>query len=168
MKIHSTLSGGITLLVILTVIPGLVSAELPKKESSYSEKGHYGKMGSSAHGKKEVKGHGDGLGFHTKSWRHTLTDEQKKKADVMHLGLKKGSAPLKALKSLKETELTALIIQEKFDMNAIVQKIDEILEVKRKLMMMHNEHKVQMRAMLTPDQRTSFDMDLLGKGSHAH
>lgn len=169
MKFQRAVSGMLTSLLILVFASAVVWAEPPKKEASGMDKRHHGMSGSSPHGKKESKGHGggmDGMHLYGKSWRYTLTDEQKMKADAMHLELKKASAPLKALLSLKEAELNAMIVKDKPDMAAVGKKIDEILEVKRRLMLGHNEHKTHMRAMLTPDQRISFDMDLLGKGGH--
>ena len=125
------------------------------------EKKHGAKGG---HGSMKAGGHVFGPG-----WKETLEEDQKLKIDKMHLALKKKMVVLKAEKKVKEAELGLLVTSAKPDMNAINKKIDEIVEIKRALMKMKYAHMVEMRSVLTPDQRISFDMGVLssrGKGGH--
>lgn len=158
---------GITgLALFLWAAPAPVWADPPEKSGSMGM--DHGKMkGSSGHGMdKNGGGHGGGMHLFTKDWRSTLSDEQKEKADRMHIDLMKKSAALKATMAMKEAELTGLLMQDRPDMDAIHKKIDEILEVKRRLMIGKNDHIVQMRGMLTPEQRLSFDAGLLKMSAH--
>ena len=126
----------------------------------------HGKMG---HGKEESQsykrkhhgGHGMGHLFGSQ-WMETLTDEQKVQADKVHLALKKSLIVPKAKLNVKKAELNNLVIKDNPDKEAIYQKIDEILELKREIMHKKNDHKVEMRDMLTAEQQVSFDMKLLG------
>ena len=63
-------------------------------------------------------------------------------------------------------ELAILVTQDSPDQNAIDKKIDEILELKREKMRKKYALKVDMRSILTPEQRVSFDMHLLKKAQH--
>ena len=161
-QVHMILAG-IMLMVLWVVVPGIVLAE-PSKESTRGQK-DYGRKGHLlGHGMDQSMGqHGSDYKMHlySENWRHTLTDKQKTKADQMHVEVKKKMAPLEAQKSFKEAELKALVTQDDPDISAINQKIDEILEVRRKIMQKKYAHKVEMRGMLTPGQRLSFDLSLL-------
>ncbi|HEY5648228.1 MAG TPA: Spy/CpxP family protein refolding chaperone [Nitrospiria bacterium] len=99
-------------------------------------------------------------------WKDTLTDEQKKKMDEMHLVLEKTISVVTAKKDLKKKELRLLIIQDKPDMKAIEKKVNEITELAGDLMLIRIGHKTDMRAMLTPEQRVSFDMMILNGPPH--
>ena len=127
-----------------------------------SGKGHMGgsKMGASHRGPGHLFG---------PDWHSTMSKSQKKQADQMHLQLKKETATLKAALKLKKTELNMLVVQDKPDMTGINQKIKEVLEMKRQLMVKKYSHKVEMRSMLSSEQRVSFDMGILGKsGRRSH
>ena len=168
MKHSQMILAGTLLMVLWVVVPGIVLAE-PSKGSTRGHK-DYGQKGySMGHGTDRSMGqHGADHKMHlySENWRHTLTDKQKMKADQMHVEVKKKMAPLEAQKSFKEAELKALVTQDDPDISAINQKIDEILEVKREIMQKKNAHIVEMRDMLTPEQRLSFDMKLLTQKKH--
>lgn len=108
----------------------------------------------------QLKGHGMGMGMETPSWKETLTDEQKMKADKMHLELKKAMSILEAKANLKEAELNDLITQDNPDTNAIQSNISDIMEIKKEMMIKKYDHMVEMRSILTPEQRLSFDLGL--------
>lgn len=121
--------------------------------------GHKGSpmMGGAPHGPDHAYG---------SSWRKSLSDKQKKKADQMHLELKKEISGIAAAKELKLAELKLLVVQDRPDMQAVEVKIGEILDLKRQIMIKRYAHKVEMRAMLTPEQRVSFDMGMLSGSPH--
>ena len=78
-----------------------------KKDSDQSmdmgKKDKGGKDGMSGHGMGHVFGPG---------WMETLTDDQKKKAEEMHLQLKKDLSTLEAAKGLRKAELDLLVLQD--------------------------------------------------------
>lgn len=107
-------------------------------------------------------------------WKETLTDEQREKIDKMHLMLKKSNGITEAQLGLKKEELKALVLLDRPDKKAVSNKVDEIAELKAKLLLNRYEHIIEMREVLTPKQRIHFDMAILrdhhgkhaGKGKH--
>lgn len=138
-----------------------------------AEMSKHGEHGKSSTGHQRMK-HGKGskmeqhhgrraghlFGSH---WKDTLTDQQKKKADRMHVALKKSISVVEAMLKVKRTELSNLVVQDNPDTKAIHSKIDEILKSIKKVMRNKYDHMVEMRDMLTSEQRVSFDMGLLKK-----
>jgi Spy/CpxP family protein refolding chaperone len=100
------------------------------------------------------------MGMETPGWKETLTEEQKMKADKMHLELKKAMSILEAKTNLKEAELNDLITQDNPDTKAIQSNINDIMEIKKEMMIKKYDHMVEMRTILTPEQRLSFDLGL--------
>lgn len=118
----------------------------------------------------EDKGHGKGMhgaakkAHHfTAHWAKTLSDEQKLKVDQMHLALDRELVVLKARAALLEKELNALAARDDADLEAIHAKIDELMKVKGAILRQRFDHIVEMRAILTPQQRISYDMGVLGR-----
>ncbi len=132
----------------------------------YPGQGHAPKDSHAAKGhKKEKKAHhksgGHKMHLFTADWHDTLNDQQKIEVDEMHLQLMKESGPIKAMIKVKKMELAVLATDEKADLKAINQKIDEILALKRQKMQKRFAHIVEMRQMLSPEQRLSYDMRIL-------
>jgi Spy/CpxP family protein refolding chaperone len=143
----------LSILVLVVAVP--VSAKMSERmEHGKSSMKHHAMMG-------REKGHLFGS-----PWKETLTDEQKMRADKMHLELKKATSVPKALLNVKKAELNKLVVNKNPDIKAIHRKIDEILELKREIMRKKYEHMVEMRGMLTSEQRVSFDMKLLEMAGH--
>ncbi len=138
----------VSMLVLVAAVPA--SAQMGKMME-------HGKSGMKHHAMKD-RGMGHLFGPH---WKETLTDKQKMQADQMHLTLKKATSVPKALLSVKKAELNKLVVNKSPDIKAIHRKIDEIFELKREIMRKKYEHMVEMRSMLTPKQRVSFDMKLV-------
>lgn len=141
--------------------------------AAVAEPGH---MGGGMHGMKgahggycDMKKDHMGMGQH---WKYTLTDEQKARADKMHLELKKSMAVLKERLGVAKAELALLVVSDKPDTAAINRKIDDILAIKKEMMRKKYSHKVEMRGILTPEQRVSFDMHVVsgsgGKDGRGH
>lgn len=116
--------------------------------------------------KMEKTEHHEGRGEEAMRWKQTLTEDQKMKADKMHLELKKAMEVLTAKVKLKEAELNAMVTKDKPDTNAIHGKINEIAELKKEMMTKKYDHILEMRAMLTPEQRVSFDLGISGWMHH--
>ncbi len=121
------------------------------------------KMGTKMMGHPGKHGPGHLFGPH---WKKTLTDEQKMQADRMHLALKKEIRVLEARLNVEKTELSNLVVQDSPDTKAIHRKIDGVIELKREIMQKKYNHIIEMRGMLTKEQRVSFDMGVLKKDKH--
>ena len=93
-------------------------------------------------------------------WKETLTEEQKVAADKLHLTLMRSVNVLKAQLRVKKIEANNMVVSDSPDKNAIYQKIDEILKLKRIIMQTKYDNMIEMRNILTPEQRVSFDMKL--------
>jgi Spy/CpxP family protein refolding chaperone len=109
-------------------------------------------------GKQYRMGHG-GSGC----WRASLTDEQRKKLDPLRLEYKKKVYPLKAKIKQAKVELALLIGSDSPKQKDIDKKIDEIAKLKAEKMRLKATHKIAVRKLLTPEQKTKFDMKLLKK-----
>jgi Spy/CpxP family protein refolding chaperone len=146
------------LLIFSILLLGLNAPALAQmghmKEGTHSSKPQHREMG---HGK----------GMHEAScWMKSLTAEQKATGAKLRLEFKKVKSLLKAKITVKKVELAILVTQDSPDQNAIDKKINEILELKREKMRKKYAFKVDMRSILTPEQRVSFDMHLLKKAQH--
>lgn len=101
---------------------------------------------------------GGGMGMDMPAWKKTLTDEQKLKADKMHLELKRVMGVLDARADVKEAELNALITQDDPDTKAIQATINDLMDIRKEMMTKKYDHILDMRSILTPEQRLSFDL----------
>ncbi len=99
-------------------------------------------------------------------WMSSLNKEQQGTAEKMRLEFNKTKALLVAQVTVKKVELATLVTQETIDQNAINKKIDEILELKKEKLQKKYTFKVNMRKMLTPEQRVLFDNQLFKKALH--
>lgn len=129
------------------------------------DKGHdHGQKKDKAEAKEEGKCEmmGGGMGMETPAWKESLTEEQQMKADKMHLELKRAMGILEAKADLKEAELNGLITQDDPDTKAIEGAISGIMEIKKETMLKKYEHILEMRSILTPEQRLSFDLGHVG------
>ncbi|MEK7773402.1 MAG: periplasmic heavy metal sensor, partial [Deltaproteobacteria bacterium] len=144
-------------IVQMSMIALMAGATLAFAQMGDMEHGHDVKME-----KMEKAKQCEGRGMETPLWKKTLTEEQKMKADKMHLELKKAASVLEAKVKLNEAELNGLIMKDKPDANAIHRKINDIMELKKEMMTRKYDHMVEMRSILTPEQRISFDFGLSG------
>ena len=109
-----------------------------------------------------------GKGHHCKhhggaSWKGSLSDEQQKKLDKLHLDYKKKKYPIKTKLKTAKVELALLMTANSPNQKDIDKKIDEILNLKAKKMRLKAAHKIEVRKMLTDEQRIQFDMHVLKK-----
>lgn len=102
-------------------------------------------------------------------WAETLTDKQKVAVDKMHLDVDRKEKLLRAKMRTADMELRELSIQDNADMKAINKKIDEIVGYRAEIMRNRYAHIVEMREILTEQQRISYDMGVLNhKGDKKH
>jgi len=99
-------------------------------------------------------------------WMSSMTDDQKARMDDMHLKLGKEMGLLEARLDVKEAELKNLVTQDSPDKKAVSKKIDEIMDLKKEMMTKRYDHVMELRGILTPDQRRSFDMMFFGGMRH--
>ncbi len=142
--------------VIATVLlasAGFTLAETHKNmmvHSTAMTRGHGGVFGHGGHGR----------------WRDTLDKSQKKKIDAMHLALKREMIPLRAELSLRMAELRNMVTVKAPDKTAIRKKIREIGALRDRIMEKRYSHILEMRKVLMPDQRRSFDLEFISGTGH--
>ncbi|MDJ0890184.1 MAG: periplasmic heavy metal sensor [Gammaproteobacteria bacterium] len=113
---------------------------------------HGGHHGHAAHHGKKL------FGPH---WRTTLSPEQANELDRLRVEHAKRKMPLKAKAKAIKLELTALATADEPGTSTMDARIDELLAVKGEMLKHKYAHIAAMRKVLTPEQRVSFDMDVL-------
>ncbi len=92
--------------------------------------------------------------------------------DRIRVEYMKRKLPLKAKARAVKLELLALATADEPDTAAVKSQIDALLDVKRETMRLKYNHIAAKRRLLTPEQRVSFDMDVLkrakSKGKKRH
>lgn len=157
------------------VVASPVSAQEHASKGGHSETTHHSDAKKHCKMPCKMKGHKTSKTEHqsgahkmhlfTEDWHDTLTQDQKIDIDKMHTQLMKESAPIKAEIKLKKIELAVLATQDQPDTEAIHKKIDEILDLKRQKMLKRFGHIVEMRHMLSSEQRLSYDAHIIGRAA---
>jgi Spy/CpxP family protein refolding chaperone len=139
--------------------------------------GQPGKGGHGGHGAQHGAGH-SGKGGHARArlysahWKTTLDETQKQALDRLHVDYARVKHPAKARRQALEMELRALATASQPNQAAIGAKLDQLLAVQRELMQAKYAYLVGQRQILNPEQRLSFDMELLhpdqGRGGDHH
>lgn len=116
------------------------------------------------------RGHGMGHGRHHlfgDHWKKTLTPEQKVQLDRLHLAFaKKKHGLMSGIRALK-VQLAVMAVADQQQPGAVEAHIDNLLTAKRQLMQTKYSYIVAQRKVLTPEQRVSFDMDVIHKADRA-
>lgn len=98
-----------------------------------------------------------------------LTDEQQNQMADLRLELQKQMEPLRAKMVVLRSDLKLLMIAETPDMKKIEAKSNEISKLQGETHLLQLKHKLQVRSMLTPEQKKKFDLMILsGKGGSGH
>ena len=111
-------------------------------------------------------GHGRGMGHgmcHGKAWMADLSKEQQTQLDKKHVDYKKQKLLLKTKIKQAKVELALLVTSDSPNKKEINSKIDQVLKLKGEKMRLAAEHKVEVRKLLTTEQRVSFDTHVLKK-----
>ena len=111
--------------------------------------GHQGHRGH--HGKKLFGPH----------WKTSLSPEQAQEMDRLRVEYMKHKMPLKAKSEAIKLGLAALATADEPNVDALNERIEDLLAVKREMMTLKYKHIAAKRRLLTPEQRVSFDMDVL-------
>lgn len=121
---------------------------------------HHGMMEGAGGGR---HGHMHGGDVAGRDWKTALTEEQKAEIDWITLRLSQQQQLLKAQMDVKEAELNQLMVGEDVVPDQWHAKLDELLLLKRDYLMNKYQRVIEVRQVLTPQQRVSFDLDILGR-----
>ncbi len=139
---------------LLALVPCVVSAE-PEAPSAHHE------APSADTGAHNDAAHKSSHNF-TDHWVKTLNSDQKTRVDMMHLELDRELVVLKAQEELVQKQINTLVARDHAATNAVYAKIDELMGIKKQILRSRYTHILEMRAILTPAQRISYDMETLG------
>jgi Spy/CpxP family protein refolding chaperone len=130
------------------------------------------------HGEHPAGMHGDwhGHGFsgycHDNRWQDSLTDSQQKDVQKARLGYLKKKDLIKAKLKQAKVEFATLLTQDSPSNSAINKKVDDISKLYSEKMRAKADYKIQIRKILTADQRVKFDTELMkhasGKEGYGH
>lgn len=166
----------IALLVAVTAMPAVTLADGHGPEQEKATE--YRKVGQRGEGRYAGKSRGEACykrgkrgskkykKLFAESWRKTLTEEQKMQLDRLKVAHVKARWPDKARAKALKMQLAALSVQDLPDSARIDETIKELLDVKRAMLMRRHQYITAKRAILTPEQRISFDMDVMKRAKH--
>lgn len=86
-----------------------------------------------------------------------LTDEQKEQIKAIRLNGQKEALPLRNELMEKKARLRTLTTSEDYNENSVNNTIDEISELEASLMKLRQNHRQEVREILTEEQRIIFD-----------
>ena len=90
---------------------------------------------------------------------------QKEAIDHMHHKLHDDQAPFKAKEAQALKELNEMTIREGVRIEDVNAKIDELMEAKTQIMRLRYDHLIEMRTILTDDQKVGYDKDVLNRSA---
>lgn len=90
---------------------------------------------------------------------------QKEAIDRMHHKLHDDQAPFKAKEAKALKELNEMTILEGVNIEDVHTKIDELMAAKNQIMRLRYEHLIEMRAILTDDQKVGYDKAVLNRSA---
>jgi len=90
---------------------------------------------------------------------------QKEDIERMHHKLHDDQAPHKAKEAQALKELNEMTIREDVKIEEINTKIDELMEAKKQIMRLRYDHLVEMRTILTDEQKVGYDKAILNRSA---
>jgi hypothetical protein len=99
-------------------------------------------------------------------WKHSLTAEQKAELDRLHLEYARTKAPLKAGVKAMKVRLAVLATSGSATQDDMNGPIMDLLLAKQEMMRAKYNYIAAQRNVLTPEQRVSFDMEVIHKAMH--
>jgi hypothetical protein len=128
-------------------------------------KGHHG--GCDKHGKAGHPGTGKGAKrLYGEHWKHSLTAEQKAELDRLHLEYARTKAPLKAGIKAMKVRLAVLATSGSATQDDMNGPIMDLLLAKQEMVRAKYNYIAAQRNVLNPEQRVSFDMEVIHKAMH--
>lgn len=99
------------------------------------------------------------------AWTKTLTKSQSEQIEHMHHQLDDDQAPHKKKEAQALAELNAMTIREDADVADINAKIAELMAAKTQIMRLRYEHLIEMRRVLTDEQKVGYDKGVLKRSA---
>ncbi len=90
---------------------------------------------------------------------------QKEAIDQMHHKLHDDQAPFKAKEAQALKELNEMTIREGVKIEDVNAKIDELMAAKTQIMRLRYDHLIEMRTILTDDQKVGYDKAVLNRSA---
>lgn len=90
---------------------------------------------------------------------------QKKAIDQMHHQLHDDQASFKARETQALKELNEMAIRENITLDDINTKIDELMSAKKQILRLRYAHLIEMRKILSDDQKTGYDKAILNRSA---
>lgn len=122
----------------------------------------HGGHGKGHGGKQHRKGHG-GHHLFGDHWKKTLAGEQKAQLDRLHLEFAKQKHTLKSGIQALKVQLAVMTVADQPQREAVDAQIDNLLLAEKQLMQAKYRYIAAQRKVLTPEQRVSFDMEVIHK-----
>lgn len=88
---------------------------------------------------------------------------QKEAIDRMHHKLHEDQAPFKAKEAQALKELNQMTVREGVNIEDVNAKIDELMAAKTQIMRLRYGHLVEMRTILTAEQKVGYDKGVLSR-----
>jgi hypothetical protein len=131
---------------------------------------HHGKGAHAGKQHRAGKGHpGTGKGakrLYGEHWKHSLTAEQKAELDRLHLEYARTKAPLKAGVKAMKVRLAVLATSGSATQDDMNGPIMDLLLAKQEMVRAKYNYIAAQRNVLNPEQRVSFDMEVIHKAMH--
>jgi Spy/CpxP family protein refolding chaperone len=145
------------LMTLIVIVSSAVYGQADKESMDMRDGANMDKGGAIPHGfmhKAAAAGHG---------WKDSLTDEEQAEIDWITLRVSQKQQLLSAQITVKEAELNQLILGEDVAQDLWHAKLDELLQLRREFMINKYQRLIEVRQVLTPQQRVSFDLDILSR-----
>ena len=99
------------------------------------------------------------------AWTKTLTQSQREQIEHMHHQLDDDQAPHKKREAQALAELNAMTSREDADIADVNTKIAELMAAKTQIMRQRYEHLIEMRRVLTDEQKVGYDEGVLKRSA---
>lgn len=90
---------------------------------------------------------------------------QKEAIDKMHHQLHNDQASFKTREAQALKELNEMTIRENITLDDVNTKIDELMSVKTQILRLRYAHLIEMRKILSDDQKTGYDKAILSRSA---
>ena len=95
--------------------------------------------------------------------KHGSADNHRQAIEHMHHELEDDQAPFKAAEARALKELNEMTIRDDVRLEDVYAKIDELMEAKNHIMRLRYEHLIEMRKVLTDEQKVKYDQNVLDR-----
>lgn len=99
------------------------------------------------------------------AWAKTLTPSQRDQVEHMHHELDDEQAPFKKTEAQTLKELNEMTIREDVALADVNAKIDELMAAKTQIMRLRYDHLIEMRRVLSDEQKASYDEGVLKRSA---